>query len=70
MVGAARECIRGAEIFSWDVGKVKIKFGEVKKPASLATVEFLGLSEVGEVFVVGEYLDWGRGSEEIVSPGV
>ena len=70
MIGAARECIGGAEIFPWDVGKAKIKLGDVEKPASLATVEFLGLSEVGEVFVVSEYLDRGGGSEEIVSPGI
>ena len=70
MIGAARECIRGAEIFSRDVGKAEIKLRDVKEPASLATVEFLGLSEIREVFVVGEYLDWGGGSEEIMSPGI
>ena len=70
VVWAARECVRGAEIFPWDVGKVEIKLRDVKKPASLTTVELLGLSEVGEVLVVGEYLNWGGGSEEIVSPGI
>ena len=70
MVGMARESIWGTEVFSWDVGKAKVKLRDVKKPASLATVEFLGLSEVGEVLVVSEYLDWGGGAEEIVSPGV
>ena len=70
MIWAARECIWGTKVFPWDVGKVKIKFREVKKPASLAAVEFLGLSEVGEVLMVSEYLDWGGGSKEIVSPGI
>ena len=70
MVWAARECVWGAEIFSRDVGKAKIKLGDVEKPASLATVEFLGLAEVCEVLMVGEYLDGGGGSEEIVSPSV
>ena len=70
MVGAARECIGGAKVFPRDVGETKIKLGEVKEPASLATVEFLGLTEVGEVLVVGEYLDRRGRSEEIVSPGI
>ena len=70
MVGAARESVWGTEVFSWDVGKVEIKLRDVEKPASLATVEFLGLSEIGEVFMVSEDLDWGGGSKEIVSPGV
>ena len=70
MIGAARECIGGAKIFPRDVGKAEIKLRNVKEPASLATVEFLGLSEIREVFVVGEYLDWGGGSEEIMSPSV
>jgi len=29
----------------------------------------LGLSEVGEVFVVGKDLDWERRAVEVVSPG-
>ena len=70
MVGAAGESIWGANIFSRDMGKAKVKLRKVKKPASLAAIEFLGLSEVGEVLMVGEDLDWGGGSEEIVSPGV
>ena len=70
MIWAVRECIWGAKVFPWDVGKVKVKLRKVKKPVSLATVEFLGLSEVGEVLMVGEYLDWGGRSEEIVSPGI
>ena len=70
VIRAARECIWGAKVFPWNVGKAKIKLRDVKQPASLATVEFLGLSEVGEVFMVGEYLDWGGGSEEIMSPGI
>ena len=43
------------------MGKAKIKLRDAKEPASLVTIEFLGLSEIGEVFVVGEYLDWGGG---------
>ena len=70
MIRTARECIRGAKIFPRDVGKAEIKLREVEKPASLAAIEFLRLSEVGEVFMVSEYLDWGGGPEEIVSPGV
>ena len=70
MIWAARECIWGVKVFPWNVGKVKIKLRDVKEPASLVTIEFLGLSEIGEVFVVGEYLDWGGGSKEIMSPGI
>ena len=70
MVWAARESIGGTEVFPRDMGKAKIKFGEVEKPASLASVEFLGLAEVGEVLMVGEDLDRRGGSEEIMSPRV
>ena len=70
MIRAARKGIGGAKVFSWDVGKAKIKLRDVKKPASLATVELLGLPEIGELLVVGEDLDGGGGSEEIMSPGV
>ena len=70
VVGATREGIRSAKVFSRDVGKAEIKLREVEEPASLMTVEFLRLPEVCEIFVVCEYLDQGRGSEEIVSPGI
>ena len=70
MIGAAREGVRSAKVFSWDVGKAEIKLREVEEPVSLATFEFLGLAEVCEIFVVSEYMDRGWGSKEIVSPGV
>ena len=70
MIRAARESVRSAKVFSQDVGKVEIKLGDVEEPAGLATVEFLGLSEVSEVLVICEHLDWRGGSEEIVSPGI
>ena len=70
MIGTAREGVWGTKVFPRDVGKAEIKLGKVKEPASLAAIEFLGLSEIGKVLVVGEYLDGGGGSEEIVSPGV
>ena len=70
MIGAVREGIWGTKVFPRDVGKAKIKLREVEEPVSLVTVKFLGLSEVGEVLMVSEYLDWGGGSKEIVSPGI
>ena len=34
----------------------------------MSAVQGLGLSEVGEVFMVGEDLNWERGAVEVVSP--
>ena len=46
----------------------QIKVGKVDEPAGLSSVEVLGGTEVGEVFVVGEDLDGEGGSMEVVSP--
>ena len=70
VVWAAGESIWGTKVSSWDVEETKVKLGDVEEPAGLASVEFLGLVEVCEVFMVGEYLDGGGGAKEIVSPGV
>ena len=70
MIRVVRECVWGTEVLSWNVGKAKIILREVKEPVSLTLVEFLGLAEVCEIFVVSEYLDSGWGSKEIVSPGI
>ena len=46
----------------------QVKVCEVDEPTSLLPVEILGGTEVGEVFMVGEDLDWEGGSMEIVPP--
>ena len=51
-----------------NVNEYKVKVCEVKKPAGLPSVERLGRTEEGEVFMVSENLHWERGSMEIMSP--
>ena len=46
----------------------EVKVGEVNKPACLSTIKCLGLTEIGQVFVVGEDLYWKRGAMEVVTP--
>ena len=48
----------------------EVKVGKVDKPTRLAAVERVGLSEVGEVLVVGEDLHRERGTVKIVAPGL
>ena len=67
-VRATREGIRAGEEFSWDVDHFQVKVRKIDEPASLSPVEVLGGTEVSEVLVVGEDLDWERGSVEVVSP--
>ena len=47
----------------------KVEVSEVDEPTRLAAVKRLGLSEVGEVLVVGEDLHRERGTVKIVAPG-
>ena len=67
-VRTAREGVRAGEEFSWDVDHFQVKVHEVDEPAGLSSVEVLGGTEVGEVFMVGEDLDWEGGSMEVVPP--
>ena len=67
-VGSAREGIRASEEFSRDMDHFQVEVGEVNEPTGLSSVEVLGRTEVGEVFVVGEDLDRERGSMEVVAP--
>ena len=67
-VGAPREGIRASEELSWDMDHFQVKIREVDEPAGLSSVEVLGGTEVGKVFVVSEDLDWEGGSVEVVSP--
>ena len=46
----------------------EVKVSEVNKPACLSTIKCLGLTEIGQVFVVGEDLYWKRGAMEVVTP--
>ena len=67
-VRATREGIRAGEEFSWDVDHFQVEVREVDEPTGLSSVEVLGGTEVGEVFMVSEDLDWEGGSMEVVSP--
>ena len=67
-VWATREGIWAGEEFSWDMDHFQVKVREIDEPAGLSSVEVLGGTEVGEVFVVGEDLDGEGGSMEVVSP--
>ena len=67
--GAVEEGIRTCQEFSQNKNHFQVKVNEVNKPVGLLTIEGLGGAEVGEVFVVSEYLYREWGSMEIVSPG-
>ena len=47
---------------------VEVEVGKVKKPAGLAAIQRLRLSEVCEIFMVSEDLDWEGGAMEVVAP--
>ena len=67
-VRTMREGIRASEEFSWDVDHFQVKVHEVDEPMGLSSVEVLGGTEVGEVFMVGEDLDWEGGCMEVMPP--
>ena len=67
-VGTTRQGIRTGEEFSWDVDHFQVKVGEVNKPMGLLLIEVFGGTEVGQVFMVSEDLDWEGGSMEVVLP--
>ena len=46
----------------------KIKVGKVDEPARLPAIQHLGLTEIGEIFVVREDLHWERRAMEVMAP--
>ena len=50
--------------------EVEVEIHKVQKPASLMTIETLGGVEEGEVFVVGEDLDWEGGAMKVMAPSL
>ena len=70
MIWSSRQGIWSAEILAWNVLKGKIEFGEVERPSGLPTIQIPRLAEVGQVFVISEDLDSGRGTQKIVSPSI
>ena len=50
------------------MGELEVKVCQIYKPAGLLAVEMLGLAEIREVFMVGEYLYWERGSLKVMAP--
>ena len=69
-VRAERKSIRGREETTRDMDHFEIKISQVEKPVGMFMVEILRLVEVGQVFMVGENLNWERGALKIVVPGV
>ena len=67
-VWATREGVRAGEEFSRNMDHFQVKICEVDEPVGLLAVEVLGETEIGEVFMVGEDLDWEGGSVEVVPP--
>jgi hypothetical protein len=64
----ARKGIRPSESRSRDMGNLKIKVGEVKKPTGLMMIQMLGTTEVGEVLVICKNLDRKRGTVKVLTP--
>ena len=69
-VRATGEGIRSGKEMAWDVDDLEVKVSKIKQPSCLASVEVLCLTEVHQVFVVGEDLDGEQGSVEVMSPGL
>ena len=46
----------------------QVKVSQVKKPSGLVFVQFLGLTEVCQVLVIGEYLYWEGRTMKVVLP--
>ena len=63
-VRMAREGVRAGE----KLDHFQVKVCEVDEPTGLSSVEVLGGTEVGEVLMVSEDLDWERGSMKVVLP--
>ena len=63
------EGVGASKKFSGDMDHLQVEIGKVNEPACLAMVERLGLSEVGEILMVGEDLHREGGTMEIMAPG-
>ena len=48
----------------------EIEICKVEEPVSLMVVQVLGLTEVGQVLMIGENLNWEGGALEVMVPGV
>jgi hypothetical protein len=68
-IQSARKGIRTSECRSQDISDLKVKVSEVKKPASLTTIQMLGTMKEGEVLVICKDLDWERESAKVLAPG-
>ena len=69
-IGMAGKGIGSSEEFAGNVVHFEVKVCEVNKPTRLSAIERLGLSEIGEVFMVGEDLYRERGAMEVMAPGL
>ena len=47
----------------------QVKVSQVKEPSGLVSVQFLGLMEICQVFVVDEHLYWEGSAIKVVLPG-
>ena len=69
-VGTAGKGVRAGEEFAGDMDHFEVEVSKVDEPMRLSAVKRLGLSEIGEVLVVGEDLHRERGTVKIVAPGL
>lgn len=63
------ESIGDREESSGDMDHFEIEIYKVKKPVSLVIVQILGLTEVGQVFVIHKHLNGKRRTLEVMAPG-
>ena len=61
--------VMAGEEFSGYVDHLEVKVSKVNKPACLAAIERLRLSEVGEVLVISEDLHRKGGAVKVMAPG-
>ena len=67
-VRTAGKGVGAGKKLSGDMDHFEVKVSKVNKPTCLAVVKCLGLTEIGQVLVVGEDLYWEGGAVEIVAP--
>ena len=69
-VGTAGKGVRAGKELAGYVDHFEVEVSKVNKPTCLAAVKHLGLTEIGQVLVVGEDLYWEGGTMEIMAPGL
>ena len=68
-IRAAGEGVGPSQEFSGDMDHFEVEVCKVNKPACLSAIKCLGLSEISEVFMVGEDLYRERRAKKVMAPG-